>query len=188
MAREEKQSCPEKLVATRRGESNRRGPLPPLEVAGSRQGGPEQPWGAGWPPGEGRAADGISSPWRWLAAARPARSSPGELGGHQGREEQPMVYLPHGGGRQPPGRLGVALGSWVAAREGESSRRCPSSPWRWLVVARAARSSQGNMEAHVGAGGHQERREQPAGRKCYGFSRWALSAKRIARLCVSRAK
>ena len=99
-----------------------------------------------------------------------------------------MVYLPHGGGRQPPGRLGVALGSWVAAREGESSRRCPSSPWRWLVVARAARSSQGNMEAHVGAGGHQERREQPAGRKCYGFSRWALSAKRIARLCVSRAK
>ena len=122
MAREEKQSCPEKLVAIRRGESNRRGPLPPLEVAGSRQGGPEQPWGAGWPPGEGRAADGISS------------------------------------------------------------------PWRWLVVARAARSSQGNMEAHVGAGGHQERREQPAGRKCYGFSRWALSAKRIARLCVSRAK
>ena len=74
-----------------------------------------------------------------------------------------MVYLPHGGGRQPPGRLGVALGSWVAAREGESSRRCPSSPWRWLVVARAARSSQGNMEAHVGAGGHQERREQPTG-------------------------
>ena len=122
MAREEKQSCPEKLVAIRRGESNRRGPLPPLEVAGSRPAGPEQPWGAGWPPGEGRAADGISS------------------------------------------------------------------PWRWLVVARAARSSQGNMEAHVGAGGHQERREQPAGRKCYGFSRWALSAKRIARLCVSRAK
>jgi hypothetical protein len=44
------------------------------------------------------------------------------------------------------------------------------------------------MEAHVGAGGHQERREQPAGRKCCVFSRWALSAKRIARLCVSRAK
>lgn len=55
MAREEKQSCPEKLVAIRRGESNRRGPLPPLEVAGSRQGGPEQPWGAGWPPEGGRA-------------------------------------------------------------------------------------------------------------------------------------
>ena len=62
MAREEKQSCPEKLVATRRGESNRRGPLPPLEVAGSRQGGPEQPGeyggpcGSWWPPGEERAA------------------------------------------------------------------------------------------------------------------------------------
>ena len=89
MAREEKQSCPEKLVATRRGESNRRCPLPP---------------------------------WRWLAAARAARSSPGELGGHQGREEQPMVYLPPGGGWQPPGRPGAALGSWVATRGGKSSR------------------------------------------------------------------
>lgn len=70
---------------------------------------------------------------------------------------------------------------------GEQPTR-PLSPWKWLVAGRAARSSQGNMEAHVGAGGHQERREQPAGRKCCGFSRWALSAKRIARLCVSRAK
>ena len=56
MAREEKQSCPEKLVATRRGESNRRCPLPP------------------------------------------------------------------GGGWQPPGRPGAALGSWVATRGGKSSR------------------------------------------------------------------
>ena len=105
MAREEKQSCPEKLVATRRGESNRRGPLPPLEVAGSRQGGPEQPWGAGWPPGEGRAADGISSPWRWLAAARPARSSQGnmelpmrELVATREGESSLRVLFPHGGG------------------------------------------------------------------------------------------
>ena len=73
MAREEKQSCPEKLVAIRRGESNRRGPLPPLEVAGSRQGGPEQPWGAGWPPGEGRADGSTIFPME-EAGSRPAGS------------------------------------------------------------------------------------------------------------------
>ena len=126
MAREEKQSCPEKLVATRRGESNRRCPLPP---------------------------------WRWLAAARAARSSPGELGGHQGREEQPMVYLPHGGGRQPPGRPGAARGIWS----------CPCGSWWPLGKGRAAYASSFPMEvarsrqsgpewpgeyevAHVGAG------------------------------------
>ena len=47
----------------------------------------------------------------------------------------------------------------VATRRGESSRRCPLSPWRWLVAARAARSSQGNMEAHVGAGDCQGKGE-----------------------------
>ena len=73
--------------------------------------GPELSWGAGWPPGEGRAADGTSSPWGRPGAIRLARSCPGELGGHQGREEQPMVHLLHGGGRQPPGRPGAALGS-----------------------------------------------------------------------------
>ena len=94
MAREEKQSCPEKLVATRRGESNRRCPLPPgggwqppgrpgaalgsweatrggkssrwyifpMEEAGSRLAGSEQPWGARWQPGKGRAADGAHLP------------------------------------------------------------------------------------------------------------------------------
>lgn len=39
-----------------------------------------------------------------------------ELGGHHGREEHPMVHLPHGGDWQPSGRLGAALGSWAAAR------------------------------------------------------------------------
>ena len=113
----------------------------PMVTAGSRPADPELPWGAGRPPGEGRAADGTSSPWRRPAAARPARSSPGELGGHQGRGEQTdlpsspwrrpaaarparscpgklvatrrtesrrMCYLPHEGGRQPPGWLGAA--------------------------------------------------------------------------------
>ena len=51
-------------------------------------------------------------------AARPARSYPGELGGHQGREEQPMVHLPYGGGRQSPGQPGAVLESWVATKGG----------------------------------------------------------------------
>ena len=104
-----------------------------MVTAGRRPADPELPWGAGRPPGEGRAADGTSSPWERPAAARPARSSPGELGGHQGREEQPMVHLPHGGGRQPPGRPGAALGSWVATR-GAASRRLYSL---WPGSARA---------------------------------------------------
>jgi len=87
-------------VATRGGKSGR-WYIFPMEETGSRPAGPEQPWGAGWPPGEGRAADGTSSPWRRPGAARPVRSSPGEQGGHQGREEQPMVHLLHGGGRKP---------------------------------------------------------------------------------------
>ena len=105
----------------------------PMVTAGSRPADPELPWGAGRPPGEGRAADGTSSPWERPAAARPARSSTGELSGHQGREEQPMVHLPHGGGRQPPGRPGAALGSWVATR-GAASRRLYSL---WPGSARA---------------------------------------------------
>ena len=89
----------------------------PMVTAGSRPADPELPWGAGRPPGEGRAADGISSPWRWLAAARPARSSPGELGGHQGRGEQ--TDLPSSPWRRPaaarpawssPGELGGRQG------------------------------------------------------------------------------
>ena len=94
----------------------------PMVTAGSRPADPELPWGAGRPPGEGRAADGTSSPWRRPAATRPARSSPGELGGHQGREEQPMVHLPYGGGRQSPGQPGAVLESWVATMEEESRR------------------------------------------------------------------
>ena len=97
-------------VATRGGKSSR-WYIFPMGAAGSRPAGPELSWGAGRPPGEGRAADGTSSPWRRPGAIRLARSCPGELGGHQGREEQPMVHLLHGGGRQPPGRPGAALGS-----------------------------------------------------------------------------
>ena len=93
-------------------------------AAGSRLAGPELPWMSWWSPGEGRAADGTSSPWRRPVAARPARSYPGELGGHQGREEQLMVHLPYGGGRQSPGQPGAVLESWVATMEEESRRMC----------------------------------------------------------------
>lgn len=106
VAGEEMQSCLEKLVATRRGESNRRCPLPP--------GGGWQPpgrpgaaraeirsclGGTGWSPWERGAADGISPPWWRLAAVRPARSSQGNMeahvgaGGRQGRGEQPTVPI-----------------------------------------------------------------------------------------------
>ena len=80
----------------------------PMEEAGSRPAGPELSWGAGWPPGEGRAADGTSSPWRRPAAARPARSCPGKLVATRRTESRRMCYLPHEGGRQPPGWLGAA--------------------------------------------------------------------------------
>ena len=70
--------------------------------------GPELSWGAGWPPGEGRAADGTSSPWERPAAARPARSCPGKLVATRRTESRRMCYLPHEGGRQPPGWLGAA--------------------------------------------------------------------------------
>ena len=96
-------------VATKGGKSSR-WYIFPMEEAGSRPAGPEQPWGAGWPPREGRAADGTSSLWRRPAVARPARSCPGELGGHHGRGEQTDV--PSSTWRQPPGRPGAALGSW----------------------------------------------------------------------------
>ena len=96
-------------------------------AAGSRLAGPELPWMSWWAPGEGRAADGTSSPWRRPVAARPARSYPGELGGHQGREEQPMVHLPYGGGRQSPGQPGAGLECGVASVE-EASRRMGHLP------------------------------------------------------------
>ena len=55
----------------------------PMEVARSRQSGPEWPGeyevahvGAGWPPGKGRA-DGCTLSWRRPAAVRPARSERG---------------------------------------------------------------------------------------------------------------
>ena len=125
----------------------------PMVTAGSRPADPELPWGAGWPPGEGRAADGTSSPWERPAAARPARSCPGELGGHQGREEQPMVHLPHGGGREPSGWPGVALGSWEATRGGKSSR--------WYIFSmEAAGSRPAGPELPWEASGYQENREQ----------------------------
>ena len=69
-------------------------------------------------------------------------------------ESRRIYHLPHGGGRQPPGRPGAALGSWVATRGGESSM-VPSSPWERLVAARPARSCLGEL------GGHQGREEQP---------------------------
>ena len=134
----------DELVVTRGGKSSR-WYIFPMEEASSRPAGPELPWGAGWPPREGRAADGTSSPWRRPAAARPARSCPGELGGHQGREEQPMVHLPHGGGRQPPGRPGATLGSWVATKGGKSSR------W-YIFPMEAAGSRQASPELSWRAG------------------------------------
>ena len=116
-------------VATRGGKSSR-WYIFPLEVAGSRPAGPEQPWGAGWPPGEGRAADGISSPWRRPAAARPARSSPGELGGRQGRGEQPTVPIfplevagSRQGGPEQPGEYGGPCGSWWPPGEERAASR-----------------------------------------------------------------
>ena len=105
------------------------------------------PHGSGWPPD-------------WPEAARAEiRSCLGELGGHQGREEQPMVHLPHGGDRQPPGRPGAARGIWS----------CPCGSWWPLGKGRAAYASSFPMEvarsrqsgpewpgeyevAHVGAG------------------------------------
>ena len=84
----------------------------PMEEAGGRPAGPEQPWGAGWPPGEGGAADGTSSPWRRPAATRPARSSPGELvAAREGESsmvpsspwERPAAARP---ARSSPGELG----------------------------------------------------------------------------------
>ena len=94
-------------VATRGGKSSR-WYIFPMEAAGSHPAGPELPWGAGRPPGEGRAADGTSSPWRRPAAARPARSCPGKLVATRRTESRRMCYLPHEGGRQPPGWLGAA--------------------------------------------------------------------------------
>ena len=79
------------------------------------------------------------------------------------------------------------MGAGDCQGRGESSL-CALFPLEVAGSRSAGPEQPGNMEAHVGAGGHQERREQPAGRKCCVFSRWALSAKRIARLCVSRAK
>ena len=97
----------DELVVTRGGKSSR-WYIFPMEAAGSHPAGPELPWGAGRPPGEGRAADGTSSPWRRPAAARPARSCPGKLVATRRTESRRMCYLPHEGGRQPPGWLGAA--------------------------------------------------------------------------------
>ena len=83
----------------------------PMEEAGSRPVGPEQPWGAGWSPGEGRAADGTS----------------------------------HEGGRQPPGRPGAVLGSWVATKGGKSGR------W-YIFPMEAAGSRQASPELSWRAG------------------------------------
>lgn len=95
-----------------------------------------------WPPGEERATDGALFPLEVAGSRQGGPELLGrkygaaleEQGDHHGREEQPMVYLPQGGDWQPSGRLGAARGIWrpmwelAAAREGESSRRCPSSP------------------------------------------------------------
>lgn len=83
----------------------------PLEVAGSRQGGPE-------------------------LLGRKYGAALEEQGGHHGREEQPMVYLPHGGDWQPSGRLGAARGIW--------------RPMWELAVAREGRAADG---AHLPLGG-----------------------------------
>ena len=129
VAEEEMQSCPGELGG-RQGRGEQYGTIFPMGAAGSRPAGPEQHWGAEWPPGEGRAADGTSSPWRRPAATRPARSSPGELGGHQGSGEQAAVLSV---AWIRPGCPGAALGSWEAAR-GAASRRLYSL---WPGSARA---------------------------------------------------
>ena len=102
----------------------------PMVTAGSRPADPELPWGAGRPPGEGRAADGTSSPWRRPAAAWPARSSPGELGGRQGRGEQPTVPIfplevagSRQGGPEQPGEYGGPCGSWWPPGEERAASR-----------------------------------------------------------------
>ena len=101
-----------------------------MKAAGRAVAGPEQPWGAGRPPGEGRAADGTSSPWRRPAAAWPARSSPGELGGRQGRGEQPTVPIfplevagSRQGGPEQPGEYGGPCGSWWPPGEERAASR-----------------------------------------------------------------
>ena len=116
-----------------------------MKAAGRAVAGPEQPWGAGWSPGEGRAADGTSSPWRRPAAARSARSSPGELGDHQGREEQPMVHPMKEVGSRPAGPE-LSWGAGWPPREGRAADGT-SSPWRRPAAARPARSCPGKLVA-----------------------------------------
>ena len=125
-----------------------------MEAAGRCQGGPELPWRS-WVATRGMESKWLysPSPWGLMVDAQPARSCPGELGGHQGREEQPMVHLPHGSGRQPPGRPGAVLGSWEATRGGKSSR--------WYIFSmEAAGSRPAGPELPWEASGYQENREQ----------------------------
>lgn len=61
--------------------------------AGSRPAGPEQPWGAGGRQGRGEHYGAILP----MGAAGSRQARPGaaleELGGHQGREEQPIRHI-----------------------------------------------------------------------------------------------
>ena len=105
--------------ATRGGKSSR-WYIFPMEEAGSHPAGPEQPWGAGWPPGERRAGGctlcGLDPPGlSW--------SGPGKLGGRQGSGEQAAVLSV---AWICPGCPGAALGDWGGRQEVESSR--PYSP------------------------------------------------------------
>ena len=85
-------------VATKGGKSSR-WYIFPMEAAGSRQASPELSWRAGWPPWK-RRADGCTI-FHMEAAARPARSCPGELVATRRGESRRMCHLPHGGGRKP---------------------------------------------------------------------------------------
>lgn len=85
-------------VATKGGKSGR-WYIFPMEAAGSRQASPELSWRAGWPPWK-RRADGCTI-FHMEAAARPARSCPGELVATRRGESRRMCHLPHGGGRKP---------------------------------------------------------------------------------------
>ena len=74
-------------VATRGGKSSR-WYIFPMEEAGNRPAGPELSWGAGWPPGEGRADGSTIFPME-EAGSRPAGPEhPWEASGYQENREQ----------------------------------------------------------------------------------------------------
>ena len=157
-----------------------------MKAAGRAVAGPEQPWGAGWSPGEGRAADGTSSPWRRPAAARSARSSPGELGGHQGREEQPMVHPMKEVGSRPAGPE-LSWGAGWPPREGRAADGT-SSLWRRPAVARPARSCPGELGGHHGRGEQTDvpssTWRQPPGRPGAALGSWWLPGEERADGCA----